>query len=770
MGGFLRGRLLGLFVLLLAAWSCGPRQQVTVLITVSGLRSAAVASGAMPRLQKWSAGSLGEALTPVPETVPALSALMTGVDPEQSRIWFGGQARLSADTPTLAELFRRESFRTAAFVGHRDVTPLTGLARGFETWAGPVVGSAPSVTDKDPTQLFSAGGVRNASQIADQATRWLRDHSREPKLFLWLHLGDLQEAVLRGPDPRSAYHAALADVDSAIGLVLDGLMTYGLDKKARVLVASVHGLALGEGGETQSGLTAADSVVKVPVARTGRAFSQLGGRLWGLSDLFFELAPSGSPRPPREVYVAAVRLPERDFGWANQAVAVGAQGVLRMGPGPSWTPSGGGRSLEGLEAWRGAPEPFRERLMALGFHPEPSEPPIDPAALGLYGAAVGALNRQEWEKGRKMLEELSARLPAAPVPRAVHLRLIAFLPPSAQEQLRAAHEKTAQELEALAKGSAARQIVVARALAGGGAVEPARRLLRALAQDSALSSGELLAVTQGFVEAGADEESLGPMETLMKAEPGAFELTELSGDLLQRTGNAFRSRQAYEKALAGPTFNRVNLLAKLGDVLAGLNNQDDALKRYAEAVQADPGFLYAHARAADILLAKGQSDAAADALVKALQPTGSPADDALLRSQVLISRGLLRAAGIEITRGLQVAPDDIRLKVEWVRLLETAGKPDEARSAIQDVLKAHPNDPTALVEWAWIEAWAGRSQEAIAALNRAEAAAGPGLTERVRSEPLFQKGGPQSPLAQKAKAFMGRGGDSQPATGGVAPR
>lgn len=752
--------------------ACSDRPATLMLVTIAGFRQDAVSAGATPRLAALAARGrvADDVYTPAPDDVLALAGLMTGADPEEKGLRFGDLARLPAGVSTLAEFLKTAGFSTAAFVGQRDITVLTGLGRGFDLWSGPSASTAEAVTSDELERLRSGGGA--AKDLADQVALWLRQHSRDKKAFVWVHFGDLPGAVTGSLDPHAAYSKALAEVDQAIGFVEDALTTYGRGRRPVIAVVSLHGMSLGEDGETLFGLRGADSVVRVPVLIAGPRKIPSPPQPTSLVDVgdllrtAMDLEPAGQ-RKSAGVVRTVTHLPRRRYGWPDQGVAVSREGTLRLDPAPRWTPTDAGSEVAGDQAWRLAPSGLRESLESAGLRP--AVPAADaPRILGLMGEGMQALIARDGAAAIRKFEEAAAAAPGAIAPRLALLQVLTYLPKEEQARRKSEVDALISDIKGLAAGAAPLQFDLAEALANAGRGPEALAVWRQLATQP-LSSGEVVAVAKGLADGAALDEAATLVEKLVASEPEAPELQEFAGDLLNRAGNAFRARAAYERAITCPHGRSANLLAKLGDALASLGEKDAALARYAEAVQVDPSYRYPHARAADILQERGDPGAAAQAVVMSLPPTGDLLADALARSRALSARGLLRAAALELDKGLKERPGDERLTVALAQVLTDAGQTGAARERLQPVLVAHPENALALVELARAEALENRPGEAMATLRRAEATAGPSLTQRVRTDPAFRKDGENSALARAAASFSGSGAPPSASAGTPQP-
>lgn len=753
--------LLALLFLALLLPACHGRGRTLVVVTVAGLRSDALTPEAAPFITGREAA--GRALAPQPHPLPGLAALMTGERAEMLGIRYADMVRIPRGTRTTAERLHEDGWRTAAFVGQDDVLPTTGLRRGFATWVGPQDVSDRAVTGQELGRVEGASRLA-ASALVDRAGTWLRNNPGRHSAFLWLHMGEPVNAVAAAEgDPSAAYRQAVRRVDDAVRDLAETLATFGRGDATIVLV-SVHGLALGAQGEVLHGLTLAPDVVEVPVVLP----EALPGDTVGLHEVGRQIARLAGLEFPRDEapVVSVTRTPQREYGWPIEAVAAAPAGRLVLGAEPAWAPRAGA-PLRGSAAWTAAPADLRTALEKAGLAPQPAAPNSRDRVLALMREARQAGAAGDIPRSIALLEQAAGEAPGALAPRVVRLRVESLRERPAPAVIAA----LAQELAALAGTDPARRIDAAQVLVQVGRSQDALVLLRAIDRPG-LSTGERIVLGRALAEAGANDEAIEIATALAAEEPAAPEIQEWTGDLLARTGNAFRARGAYEKALAAPGGASANILAKLGDALASLGEKDAALERYAQAVAADPEYRYPHSRAADILLEKGQVGAAAHATVQSLPPTGDTVSDALLRARVLARRGLLEAAAIELQRGLEKAPADERLLVEMSRVLAQAGAADKSREYLDRALREHPAGAFALVEAARRAALERQPQRALEFLDRAEATAGPGLTRQVREEPAFRAGGEASPVARRAAGFTGRGAGLVPAMdgGNAAPR
>lgn len=697
------------------AGGCSSKPDMIVVVTVAGLRADAVDRAAAPRIAGLGAPRIAAA--PSPQTTLALAAFAAGRPPQEMGLEHGDLARLPLGATTLAEELKRRGFASAAFVGQADVTPLSGLARGFDAWSGPEASGDRAVSADEAAEVASRSGFTPAAELAAKAAAWLKERAGEKRLFLWVHFADIPAAVsFSGEPPRAGYGRGLAAVDAALGSLLDALDASG--RKGRVLVVlSPHGLALGDEGETLAGLGLQESVLRAPfwiVGGRGPAGSATAPLTALRGEILARAGLGGAPAAAADV-TATTSEPARFFGWPAERVVVGADG--RAG------------RREGT-------------------------PPTDaPALLAAMNRARAALFAGKGLESFDLYAEAAKSAPQASAPRLALLRLASALDPADRAARAAVEGAAAAEALQLAGDDPARLIDAAEALEQAGRNDEALAALRR-APTARLGAGGRAVLAERFAAAGSRDEALALLEPLAQAEPDAPELWELVGDLHNRAGNGFLARQAYEKALAAGLGRSANLVAKLGDALASLGDKDGALQRYAEAVKIDPSYRYPHSRAADILIEKKEYGAAAHAVVLSLPAAPDAVSGALLKGRALRRRGLLQAAAIELERGLKESPREERLTCELAGTLADGGARDKARELLSALLQGAPRSARGMIELARLEALEGRGAEALRLLAAAEPLAAAPLAARVRGEDAFAKSG-DAALAAKARAFGG---------------
>ena len=741
-----------LLALALLTPGCGGRGKAVVLITVAGLRADGVSETRMPETS--ALGEVQTLLAPAPTTVPALVAALAGADPDRVAALEPDMVRIGPDVETLAVRFQSAGYRSAAYIGDGDISPLTGLLRGFDSYFGASWPAAHAAIQDEQDAVGRVrprrGGVIASRQLVDRFSADLRRQRDRRPFFAWLHFAEPSVAT-QAEDPRAEWEKALSQVDRAVGDVLATLGTYGWEDGALLVVASVHGEGLGDGGEIRHGLTLIEPIVEIPVVFHGavgnppptslRRLAQLPGEILRQAGL------EGSSQPSWPA-LSITLLPRRLYALAPRAVVQTERGVLDVRDGCRWVASGG-EQIDGARALEMVGSDIAARLRAAGLTPADGAPVSeDLSFLADVRRASDLLAGGQPEQAVAVVAELRRKRPDAWALRSLHL-----------EALLAAGDSHQGEVEGLLKEVAAgepgdlveridRLRLLARAAGGRSLIDDALKLA-----EENLHPGQRLLLAELLEQLGATEAAIAEIEKVLDGDDDAPELEEWRGDLLQGAGNAYRAKQAYERALRSPRAPRALLLAKLADAYAAVGQGDQALQRYAAALEADPGYRYPHSRAAEILLARGDVDRAADALVKSLPSTGNPVQDALTRARVLLARSLVGPALVEVTRALEAHPGQPALSRLLAQIYSQNGDKSKAIEVLVTARQAAPRNAGLTYDLLRLAAETGDTSRAMELLDDLRTLAGPELTRTVRSDAVLAAAGGE--LARRAESFQG---------------
>ena len=171
-----------------------PAARHVVLVTIDTLRADRV--GAYGNTQVATVhldgiardGALAEQVTAhVPLTRPSHVSIFTGLLPSEHGIRDNTSPGVLPDVPLLAELFRNNGFRTAAFVSAIVIGTHTGLPRGFDLY------SADFGTDSD-TATFLNTAQKSGELTVAEAIAWLQE-PWDGRRFAWVHLYEPPEGM-----------------------------------------------------------------------------------------------------------------------------------------------------------------------------------------------------------------------------------------------------------------------------------------------------------------------------------------------------------------------------------------------------------------------------------------------------------------------------------------------------------------------------------------------------------------------------------------------
>jgi len=203
------------------------------------------------------------AFTPTPITLPAHTSLFTGLYPTAHGVRTNGTFRLAGKAETLAEVFRRAGYATAAFVGSIVLEAGYGLDQGFELYQDDMV------TGGRRAGLLGNRELR-AEEVTRRALEWLHHNGLRKPFFLFVHYFDPHQPY-EAPEEFSArfadpYDAEIAYTDFHFGRLLAALDSLQLAGNTVVVVLSDHGEGLGDHGEQTHSTFIYNSTARIPLA------------------------------------------------------------------------------------------------------------------------------------------------------------------------------------------------------------------------------------------------------------------------------------------------------------------------------------------------------------------------------------------------------------------------------------------------------------------------------------------------------------------------
>jgi choline-sulfatase len=198
-----------------------------------------------------------QAYTPIPETLPAHSSIMTGLYPAGHGIHENGR-HLADRYPVLAEKLSQSGYRTAAFVSSFILSRRFGLARGFGAY---------------DDELAAGQNERSSKDTTDRALAYLgQSPGAAQPLFLWVHYFD-PHAPYAPPEPfksqyaKTPYLGEIAAMDQQLGRLVQAFQQRS--GPVAIIIAADHGEGLGDHGEQQHGNLLYQSTMHVPLVVMG---------------------------------------------------------------------------------------------------------------------------------------------------------------------------------------------------------------------------------------------------------------------------------------------------------------------------------------------------------------------------------------------------------------------------------------------------------------------------------------------------------------------
>jgi len=220
------------------------------------------------------------AISPSSWTFPAMTSLMTGLTPLQSRSSNIPQYD-TVRKPTMAQILRQHGYDTRAIVGNPLLYRPFQVAEGFhriETYAVEPFGEGEAwKTGTDGRQ--EAMHSITTRLLTDQAVHWTRQLTDQPS-FLWLHYLDPHDPYLPPREfsepigagelndvqtQRRLYQGEVRFIDSEIGRLVDTLKQEGVYDESIIIFTSDHGEEFLEHGEMGHGADLYQEVLHVPM-------------------------------------------------------------------------------------------------------------------------------------------------------------------------------------------------------------------------------------------------------------------------------------------------------------------------------------------------------------------------------------------------------------------------------------------------------------------------------------------------------------------------
>ena len=201
------------------------------------------------------------AIAQAPLTLPSHTTILTGTYPIYHGIRDNGNAILSEDSITLAEILKKNGYATGGFVSAFILDSKWGIAQGFDTYFDDF-----DILKADETGI---GLVQHlGAETNAEALQWL-EKVQEP-FFGWIHYYDPHDPY-EPPEPfrseysDSPYDGEIAYTDSLIGKVWNMLQERNLLKRTLIIFTGDHGEGLGQHNELTHAIFLYDTTLHVPL-------------------------------------------------------------------------------------------------------------------------------------------------------------------------------------------------------------------------------------------------------------------------------------------------------------------------------------------------------------------------------------------------------------------------------------------------------------------------------------------------------------------------
>jgi len=220
-----------------------------LLVSIDGLRADMLDRGITPNLSRLVDGGVrARWMTPsYPSlTFPNHYTLVTGLRPDHHGIIHNS---MHEDALGSFRLSKREAVTDARWWGGEPIwvgAEKAGVRTA--TWSWP--GSEAAIQGVRPSQWRTYDASVPLPDRVDQVLGWVGQTDADAPRLVTLYMEQVDHAGHdHGPDSPE-YAAAIGEVDVAIGRLLDGLHSRGLDASTNVIVVSDHGMASVPDGQT----------------------------------------------------------------------------------------------------------------------------------------------------------------------------------------------------------------------------------------------------------------------------------------------------------------------------------------------------------------------------------------------------------------------------------------------------------------------------------------------------------------------------------------
>jgi arylsulfatase A-like enzyme len=222
-----------------------------------------------------------QAITCAPVTLPSVSAILTATYPATNNVRYNGKFFLSDASITLAEILKKNGYKTAAFIGGFPLDSRFKVDQGFDTYDDDF-----SLSADRRARTWIGHGVkdfeRTAAEVNEGAFKWL-DTVGDDSFFLMIHYFDphwpYEPMNPYAEKFQHPYDAEVAYTDEYVGRLLAKLEALGLKDSTLIVLIGDHGESLGAHDEATHGEFLFDTTMRVPLILSHERLIPQGRRI-----------------------------------------------------------------------------------------------------------------------------------------------------------------------------------------------------------------------------------------------------------------------------------------------------------------------------------------------------------------------------------------------------------------------------------------------------------------------------------------------------------
>lgn len=575
-------------------------------------------------------------------TLPSHASILTGRYPREHGIRVNGRNGLGPEIPTLAEVFGKRGYATAAFIAAIVLERQYGLSRGFDHYG-----------DNLSTDVTLKSGVpeRRGDRVTEEALGWFNELGDEP-FFAWVHYYDPHDPYDPPPpydtELEHPYDGEIAFVDVQVGRLLDWLKSSGRAENTLVVLVADHGEAFGEHGVNGHTMFAHQAELHVAMMfhhpakmRTPRSIDAVVE----LVDVFPTLLELAEVEPPPGLLSRSL-VPALTGAEIDSVASYGENSHMLFAY--QWSPQ---RSLV-THRWKyiatSKPELY-------DLHADPNEQ-------------------------NNLIDEL----------------------PDVAKTLREQIERRYSEMTPIGSGSAVeisddrRKLLEGIGYTSSGSTVMSDDFL----VDGAPDPKDMLDVYEGIRDALALERSgkharaATALAAAVEASPLSVELHFMLGRSLRAVGRHAEAVKSLQQALTlDPMFR--NALDELRDSLIILGRGEEAIPAHEAAIKLSTGDAALHSDFAGLLRRLGKLDRAFDEVQKALQIDDQNPLSWFELSMIERARGNEQAAHAAVERAIAVDPNDVNTAKKLAEQFARDGDSESAKRFVEVVISEKPPE----IEW-----------------------------------------------------------------------